>query len=245
MAINWETMEWPDPDQPRRSAPLDVKAIPESLRTAPVILGSGTVGGALLGRYLAAPILKRLGFESGKSKNALTVAGALVGALPGLLTALAMNKARGNWTSPIASNPVGAEQILRDASIRWHMAKNSSLGRVDPMGAIQSEDQIWHPTFGISSALNTVASNALASPVEKLQQMQLVARAGHEQGGGLTGLASPAALMKALPQVVSNAIPTVGGAMLLANVLGAPSWARKGGIGGALAYSAFKSFMNQ
>lgn len=223
-----------------------IDKIPEFLRRGPVIGAAGAATGAALGRYLAAPLLRALGFEDERSKRALTILGALAGAVPGAVVSAGMHRAGRGWTAPMNAPPADAAQQLQDWNLEQRLGRPfalQKLGAFDPLGVIRAQENLWKPTFGVSSALDTISSNAIADPVEKVQQMQLVARAGQEQGTGWTGLASPGALMAALPQVVSNAIPTVGGAMLVSKILGAPSWARKGAVGGALAYSALKSFM--
>lgn len=208
----------------------------QALKRGPVLAGAGALAGAGLGRYVIAPILQRLGFDEEKSERTLTRAGAGLGLLPGLLSSATMWSTRGSPFAPWGSPPNTEAQALQDFARARQLAK---MGSDVPVGA----GGLWSPSFGVSSAVDAVIANTLTQPWEKFRQAQLVIQAGQEQGAGGAGLASPAALMTALPEFASNAIPRVGAAILLSKLLGAPAWVSKGSIGGALLYSAFKTFM--
>jgi hypothetical protein len=241
-----------------QGSPLDVEKLPGFLRTGPGLGIAGGLTGAALGRYIVAPLMRALGFDKGKSKRTLTILGALAGALPGAAVSLSMHRIGRGWTAPLNAPPKNDLTKMRDALLTleqnrpyadqpemvqmpfYMKAKSSSY---NPLGVLRAQDQRWKPEFGVSSALNTISTNAIAPPRDKVRQMQLVSQAGKEQDGVPGGMASPAALMQALPRVASNAIPTVGGAWLASKLLGAPGWINKGAIGSALVYSALKSFM--
>ncbi len=90
--------------------------------------------------------------------------------------------------------------------------------------------------------MDEITNNPTIPFAQKAKYRQLLAQAGQSQGVGLTGLASPGALMDALPRVVRHAIPTVGGAWAVAKLLGAPRRLKRTGIGAALIYSVLRGF---
>ncbi len=104
--------------------------------------------------------------------------------------------------------------------------------------------KLWKPTFPVAMSMDAITNNPMIPLMHKIKMRKLIAESGKAQGVGLTGEASPGALMEALPRVVRHAVPTVGGALIAAKLLGAPRWLTRGSVGAALVYSALKGFMD-
>lgn len=215
---------------------------PDWRMSVPLWLAGGTAGGAALGRYILAPILSRvLGLDKDRSRSTLTALGALSGAVPGLLLGSARKGTYGKFFHPGGSP--------RDFDETMHFNKallGPSRPSLDKSGSSDPGvygPAFWQPTFPVAQNLDEIARNPNIPLSQKVQMRQLVAQAGQEQGVGHTGLASAGALAYALPQVVRDAVPTVGGAWAASKLLGAPKGLRRTAIGGALVYSALKSFM--
>lgn len=218
----------------------------------PVILGGGALGAAA-GRYIAAPLLAdTLGFDRDRANLAFTILGGLLGASPGILHGLTQSKLKGSFFAPTGEPRNPEEKKLMDAAKQWRPSvaaprelPNEWSGNYLNNVIKSSADNIWKPNFPVSMAIDEVVTNANIPFTNKVKMVELITQAGQEQGVGLTGLASPAALFKALPKVITNAIPTVGGAYVVSELLGAPKWLRNTAMGSALISSALTNFMGE
>lgn len=106
-------------------------------------------------------------------------------------------------------------------------------------------EALWRPSFPVSQSMDDLSRNPHPGLFERIKMRQLIAQAGQQQGVGRTGLASAGSLLAALPRVIENAIPTVGGALAVSKLLGAPTSLKRTAIGGALIYSVLRGFMNK
>lgn len=249
-----------------RSYSSDIKAASwqERLNTAPVWMAAGSLGGAGLGRYVAAPLASRLlGLDPDSAKRMFTLLGLGIGSLPGLQLGLARKKLHGSFFAPArVGNSVDDQMRFsryalgnprrsysynyrpNSVSVGGPAGKDITIKRSghDPM---TYRRELWKPTFPVSQSLDEVSNNPMIPLTQRVKMKDLIAQAGREQGVGITGLASPGALMEALPKVVSHAIPTAGGAWAASKLLGAPKRLKQTAIGSALVYSALKGFMEK
>lgn len=236
----------------------------ERLNTAPVWMAAGGLGGAGLGRYVAAPIASRLlGLDADRARRVFTLLGLGVGSLPGLQLGLARRKLHGSFFAP---SRVGKDLDSQMRYTRYALGnprRTYSQHYAPPAVTVSgpggremeikrsSQDpmtysrELWKPTFPVSQSLDEISNNPMIPVSQRVKMKDLVAQAGREQGVGLTGLASPGALMEALPKVVSYAVPTAGGAWAASKLLGAPKNLKRTAVGSALVYSALKGFMEK
>jgi len=213
-----------------------------------VTLGVGSALGGLGGRFIGSPILERLGFDPSRSRTTMTLAGILLGSLPGLLQSSVHKKLYGGYfnTPAVRNFSDWRSQMLHSLpqpEFQLPAATPVHLPDVLTKKADGYNDQLWRPSFSVSTAMDEIERNPYPNLMERVKMKQLIAQAGHEQGVGLTGGASPGSLLSALPDVIGNAIPTVGAAYAVSSALGAPSWFKNTALGAATIYSALKGFM--
>lgn len=246
----------------------------QMLDTAPAWMAIGGLGAAGLGRYLAAPLLSRLfRLDPKRARRIFTALGLGVGALPGAMLGAIRSKTHGSFFAPDAP-PRDLPSLARhlgwtmgsgsysprrgvearpetrvDASRFYDAAPTlqdyAELNKSSSDNPLTWSRTLWEPNFPVATAMDDVTRNPLIPVSQKSQMRQLIAQAGREQGVGDTGTASPGALIQALPKVVSNAVPTVGGAWLASKALGASPRVKNTAIGAAMVYSTLKGFMNK
>ncbi len=192
---------------------------PSRMTGAPLSSAVGGAGGALIGSALVAPVVHRL-FRNNADKNRLRLAfgimGALAGAAPGLLMGSARKGITGNFSGR-----------LDDPGI---FEKDSMLGNVP--GRL--------PMFPVGQSIKDVENNPFMDRISKALSTEVIREAGD---GEDRGLADAGDLRRALPRVISNAIPTVGGAYLAAKALGASGRLKNTALGAALIGSALTGFL--
>lgn len=244
------------------------------LNSAPALMVGGGLGGAALGRYLVAPLLSRLlGLNRDDAKRALTTLGAALGTVPGAALGLQRRQLRGSFFAP-GGPPRNAGERLRElrhgmrfgvsAFPRTVLESEPDFQRVmgrlplDARNAVADvfdkssnhdpaiySRELWKPTFPVAMAMDDIANNPFIPLTQSAKMKQLVAESGRQQGVGLTGEASPGALMAALPNVVRHAAPTAAGAWVVAKLLGAPTGLKRTAVGAAAIYGALRGFMSK
>lgn len=230
----------------------------------PALLAGGALAGGLAGRYLVEPILRRvLGLDPKRSRNTLTAIGALAGLVPGIELGAVRSRLRGGFFAPSVRDP--ETDAYYDFLWNTREPEGGVRGRVprpeldeyaiqpwspDTTAVKRSASDpyvydrgLWDPSFPVMQNLEAIRSDPNIPLMQRVKMQQLVAEAGRQQGVGATGMASAGALISALPRVVLNAAPAVGGAWAASELLGAPPRLRNSAIGSALVYSALKSFM--
>lgn len=234
--------------------------------SVPLWLAAGGLGGAGLGRYVVAPVLARLlKLDPDKARRVFTLLGLGAGMTPGAILGGARYKLKGNFFAPggpprtkdeylrYMRHALGPPRDMPDVTLHSPWGSFVRPGHTDqPLvkeqgytGSEFYDRALWDPTFPVAQSLDEISRNPMIPPLQRAKMKMLVAEAGRQQGVGLTGLASPGALMKALPNVVRHAVPTAGGAWVAAQMLGAPRRLKQTAIGGALLYSALKGFMEK
>lgn len=254
--VSIQSVVFSSPDGQKTDVNLDKQAqFPPGLLEYPasqMALG-GLLGGAG-GRWIAAPIMARLlGFDPDRLRTTMTMAGLLAGAAPGALVGMRNSKMLGDFWAP-GSRPRNARQNRHYLSYllpRPAYKPPPDRGPVPFSAIIKSSDaatyseDLWRPNFPVARALDDIERNPYPNIAERVKMKQLIAGAGIQQGVGLTGMASPGALASALPDIAGNAIPTMLGAYVVSNLLGAPSWLKNTAVGAAATYSALKGFMSK
>lgn len=224
-----------------RRSRITVKSA-QDLGSVPLWLLAGGGAGLLTGRYFLPSLLSRFGFDPDRARLVGTLGGVAAGLLPGLALGLSRQKLTGNFFGRVGE-PITAADKLRYS--RYALGKPQTTlpvkrGSVNPH---TYDPALWRPSFGVAQAMDDVATNPMIPLSQRVRMRQLIAESGRSQGVGMTGMASPGALMDALPRVVSNAVPTVGGAWAVSELLGAPNTLKNTAVGLSLVYSALKGFM--
>ena len=231
----------------------------------PLWLAAGGLGGAGLGRYFVAPVLSRLlKLDPKRARRVFTLLGMGIGMTPGMVLGGTRKKLKGKFFAPggppqtedersrYLHYSLGSARGIPDSNLRtpggnfsWPGQVEQSMVKMQGVDPAVYDRALWDPTFPVSQSLDDIARNPAIPPLQRAKMKMLVAEAGRQQGVGLTGLASPGALMAALPRVARHALPTAGGAWAAAQLLGAPRRLKQTAIGGALLYSVLKGFMEK
>lgn len=233
--------------------------------SVPLWLAAGGLGGAGLGRYVIAPLLARLlRLDPKKARRVFTLLGLGAGLVPGSILGGTRYKLKGNFFAP-GGPPRNEDEYLRHLKYSLGLSRDmpdvtfyspwgnfvrpghndEALVKEQGVNPAVYNNALWEPTFPVAQSLDDISRNPLIPPLQRAKMKMLVAESGRQQGVGMTGAASAGALMAALPNVVSRAVPTVGGAWAAAQLLGAPRRLKQTAIGGALIYSALKGFMEK
>lgn len=239
------------------------------------LAAGGLGGAGLGRYFAAPVLARLLNLDPDKTRRMMTLLGMGAGMAPGLLTGLVRQKTRGSFFAPAGPPRNADEYMRHvswalgkpkpsvggigeprkpfvtrtDASPFYTtpptMQDFMSLNKQSADDPGVWSEELWNPTYPVATAMDDVTRNPFIPLTQKVKMRQLIAQAGNEQGVGMTGAASPGALMAALPKVVRYAVPTVGGAWLASKALGAPRRVKNTAMGAALVYSAMRGFMSK